>query len=952
MRVKASKQVSLDLLESETKRSPASLPQTTRAQLPPLGLRLSRVDWTEVMRKHGEHSSSVDLDSVPSSFYCQNAVEEGKTALGQLYYKEPESSLSPKPGRKRRKLRPVSLTASYEEQPDSAFQANGVTEAIDTLELKVIQIKQTGGGLAALEEEYRALEEGREIVLQRLSTSQKGPVEALKRLLGHYSQLLSSSLSGYKQTSAAFKLQRERLDPPHLPAAVPSAYQFDLVDQRERQVQARLKLEALERYIDADSEAYERLKTAVLGLLETSSSGTAEYLQKLYTEMSRTRTLPDNLPLQYPNLSLSDWESELKHRFREIQRITAKKVLSFFERKAVVSNISVQTDFEYIDLEKYSQIRQKVALSEANIKELMVKVRDLEGEVELKQRVTLRLHSEIEKERNSREVLAKDNTRLREEFEFLLKTHTSNLKELEEVTKELKEKRKTVKSLKSEVAELKGQLEQKKYVIEWFETNHNSGFEQVKEVRKELRVLYKQYFQPKLLSSAVAGPQTRRRSIGQSVTSVNLQGGKQRKRAKSLVVQKRSEEETLGLGSEARLQPVPSKGDSKGSKGLLGRRKVDVSRGAETGEEEEKLSETAEEQMQEQAEDAGNEGSPAEDSEESQFLPAKTEKKGKAKHKQASKQQSGLEAEESEGETVIQRPHKKAKNTAFKAAKGREKAADLSQAEKQPRDSVETETYRNSAASRVSREEDSAEEDSSQAERHRRASQPAEEKSKSTLKANKKTGKSKRIAQPSKPSLQPPSPLCASRASGPPSLSATPVSLEARDSLDAYSGFDLEANDKVCMTEADLVWPSVRLNSISTQYDYLRPEVVSEAEEDNAVVGADGVKYYMWPLNPNQLYGLSGDVFYHTVMRAFQAAPKIPLNKTGEPHQTPYFMDDTLSGARLTGEMRLQPTKPRLVEHTAACGKDCKHLKARVIKGKKEPLLPLARQDIKYVPKA
>lgn len=944
MRVKASKPVSLAFLEPEAKRSPASLPQTTRAQLPPLGLRLSRVDWTEVMRKHGEHSSSVDLDSAPSSFYCQNAVEEGKTALGQLYYKEAESSLSPKPGRKRRKLRPVSLTASYEEQPDSAFEGNGLTEAVDSLELRVLQIKQSGG-LEAMEEEYRALEEGRETVLRRLAAWQKEPVEALKRLLGHYSQLLSSALSSYKQTSAAFKQQRERTDPPVLP--VPPPYQFDLVDQRERQVQARLKLEALERYIDADTEAYERLKTGVLGLLETSSSGTTDYLQKLYKEMSRTRTLPENLPLQYPNLSLSDWESELKHRFREIQRITAKKVLSFFERKASVATSSAQTDFEYIDLEKYAQIRQKVALSEANVKELMVKIRDLEGEVELKQRVTLRLHSEIENERNNREVLTKDNARLREEFEFLLKTHNFKLRELEEVTKELKDKRKVVKSLKIEVTELKSQLDQKQYVIEWFETNHNSGFEQVKEVQRELRVLYKQYFQPKLLSSAVPGLQKRRRSIGPSLQTPTWQGAKQRKRAKSLVWRKRSEEEAMGLASEEELQAGGSKEDLKGSKGTLNRRKGDLGGVGVPGEEEGKLPEAAEEQ----AEGRESQGSSEEDSEGSQFAPEKHGKTAQNRPSKAKKQQKRQEVDEeqaSDRETVVPPKRKKAKNAISKAAEGHEKAEDSA---RQPRDSVETETYHHSAISRVSREEESAEEDSRQSQSHRRTSQPAEEKS--TLKNSEKTGKLKRITQKSRPkdsSFQSPSQMRASRASGPPS-SATPTSPEAVDSLRSYSSLDLDPNDKVCMTEADLVWPSVRLNSISTQYDYLRPDVVSEAEEDNAVVGADGVKYYMWPLNPNQLYGLSGDVFYHTVMKAFQAAPKIPLSKTGEPHQTPYFLDDTLSGARLTGEMRFQPTKARLVEHTAACGKDCKHLKTRVKKGKKEPLLPLARQDIQYMPK-
>lgn len=965
MRVKAGKQVSLMLLEPEPRRSPASLPQTTRAQLPPLGLRLSRVDWTEVMRKHGEHTSSVDFDSAPNSFYCEKAVEEATTALGQLYYKEPD--LSPKPVRKRRKMRPVSLTASYEEQPDSAVRVSGkVTEAVDELELRVIQIRQSGGGLEAQEEEYKALEEGKDRVLERVSGCKLETVEAMKRLLGHYSRLLSSALSSYKQTSEAFKLQRERFDPPHVLANVPPpAYQFDLVDQRERHIQAKQKLEALERYIDADSEAYEKLKAGVLSLLETTSSGTTEYLQKLYKEMSKMRTLPDNLPLQYPNLSLSDWESELKHRFREVQRLTAKKVLSFFERKASVSHISLQTEFEYVDLEKYSQIRQKVALSEANIKELMLKVRDLEGEVELKQRVTLRLHSEFENERNAKETFAKDNARLKEEFEFLLKAHNSKQKELEEVTKELKDKRQIVKSLRREAEELKSKLDQKQYVIEWFETNHNSGFEQVKEVRKELRVLYKQYFQPKLLSSVLPGVEKRRRSIGQSQNFTGFQVEKQRKRAKSLIFSKRSEVETLGLDSTEALHPQKSK-DSKGSKAMLKRRKVELgSRGNEEDEGEEEKDAVAEGEY---------EDSQAEDSEEDQLGPQIKRKNRKNRAiKAASNHKEPIEAGEelaSEGETVIEQPHRKAKK-ATKPTKGKSKPADLPHSGIQPQDSVDTEAHRSPALSQASAEAESDEEgEHYQAERHRKVPPHAEDnehhqverrrkvpqhvEDKSAGQIGKEKGKAKRSTHGSKanpgPALPPASQMRSSRASGPSSPISTPEAPRVVYIPGSYSSFDLDANDKVCMTEADLIWPTIHLNSISTQYDYLRPEVVYEEEEDNAVIGADGVKYYMWPLNPNQLYGLSGDVFYHTVMRAFQAVPKVPLSKTGEPHQPSYMLDDSVSGSKVTGEMRLHPTKPRQVEHTATCGKDCKHLKTRLKPGKKEPLLPLARQDIRYGP--
>ena len=330
-------QVSLNLAEFDpyaTKRSPSHQPgpQTVRAQLPPLGIKLAKVDWSDVMKHHSEHSASVDLDPVRASFFCDKAVEEAKTDLSRLYYNESTKEKhhsSPVQVHRSRKLKAVSVNTSFDEKqmgglsqgvsPVKMGSVNvrlGLTEVVDEMERRVIEVRRTAQGLDCLELELHELTDATASLESRLSPSKSERIEILLRLLSSYKSLLASTLQQYRQDKTAWKLHSADRELQRPVAESETPFRFDPVDQRIRQVEAKRKLDELEKFMSADNEAYEKLKNSIFTLMQTTSSGTMDCLNSLYKDMTRTRTMPDNLPLQLPNLRLTEWEGELKSRFR------------------------------------------------------------------------------------------------------------------------------------------------------------------------------------------------------------------------------------------------------------------------------------------------------------------------------------------------------------------------------------------------------------------------------------------------------------------------------------------------------------------------------------------------------------------------------------------------------------------------------------------------------------
>jgi hypothetical protein len=282
------------------------------------------------MKRHSEHSSSAEPEPVRSSFFCDKAVEEAKTDLSRLYYNDSETlekfRHSPLQARRHRKLKAASLSTSYDEQqgyqsqePSRVARRNsgirlGLAEVVDEVEVKSFQIRRANQGVVGLEKELKLISEGVEKVEKLLEGTKSEKVSVLKRLLENYKQLTVASLNFCKQeTTTRFTYKKSVQIKQEV---TPAAPKFDPVEHILRQQEAKRKLEELEQYINADSEAYEKLKTSILALLQTTSAGTMEYLKKLHLEMSKARTMPQDMPLEFPAMRLNEWEGELKNRFR------------------------------------------------------------------------------------------------------------------------------------------------------------------------------------------------------------------------------------------------------------------------------------------------------------------------------------------------------------------------------------------------------------------------------------------------------------------------------------------------------------------------------------------------------------------------------------------------------------------------------------------------------------
>ena len=663
--------------------------------------------------------------------------------------------------------------------------------------------------------------------------------------------------------------------------------------------------------------------------------------------------------------------------------MTAKKILGYFEKKSTMTDEALQTDFEFVDPEKWARTQQKIALLEANAKELREKIVDRETELDVKHRVHVKMQHEIDVERTHKETALRDLASLRDEQSNLIRLYTTDKKTLQLVETELEEKRKTVKSLRKEVTDLKGKVEQKQYVIEWFENNHSAGYDQLKEVRKELRVLYKQYFQPKLVSKILPQqPDTRRRSIGYAVNPYAEPLFKVRRVKSANLWRKRDPQTTLGLvleedSSTASVQespsgttlPKPADGAANPADPALpadqqagpalnapedesmsdqeettGRRRArrhrrekqvvdpddpdyeDYQRGVEdrSGSDysDDEGGNDQEYEEDDRPEDRGREG----------VEEGQTVKKGrKVKRKGPSKRKDTMQSESTTTRQIAP--------SIASSVRGRNSHG-----------SVETDALRDSTLSKAGEASSSLEPSQSRLPgrpmpRGGHSKDPSDSQPSVSSRAPHKDSYSQSSQHPSYAEDHP----------RPRHLYTESIESEDRPgshyipSITVEEIYELADNDKMVMTGTDLLWVVVDSNSVGVQYNYLKPEL-TYGEEGDAMVGADGVKYYMWPLNPNQLYGLSGDVFYHTVMKAFQAMPRVPLSRTGEPHQPPFLLSDTVTGTKVEGEVRVSQTKARAVDHSPNCGVDCKHLKRRgqQHQGKKEALLPIARHELKY----
>jgi hypothetical protein len=77
-------------------------------------------------------------------------------------------------------------------------------------------------------------------------------------------------------------------------------------------------------------------------------------------------------------------------------------------------------------------------------------------------------------------------------------------------------------------------------------------------------------------------------------------------------------------------------------------------------------------------------------------------------------------------------------------------------------------------------------------------------------------------------------------------------------------------SDSIC----DFIWQTVLENSKGVQFSQDYPEF-------NTVESGDGKKEYLFSFNPNNVFGLKGDVYFQGMQRVFQAMPA-PSDNTGK----------------------------------------------------------------------
>lgn len=118
---------------------------------------------------------------------------------------------------------------------------------------------------------------------------------------------------------------------------------------------------------------------------------------------------------------------------------------------------------------------------------------------------------------------------------------------------------------------------------------------------------------------------------------------------------------------------------------------------------------------------------------------------------------------------------------------------------------------------------------------------------------------------------------------------------------------------------------NARAYSKSVQFDFEDPEI--EYDQDGTATTKDGQARFYLPFNPNVVFGLKGDVFYHTLFQVFQARSKVQDGSAV--YIPPYKLEET----------KVEPPKvkppsikrsPKKVPHTDACGEHCKHLTKHV----------------------
>jgi hypothetical protein len=130
--------------------------------------------------------------------------------------------------------------------------------------------------------------------------------------------------------------------------------------------------------------------------------------------------------------------------------------------------------------------------------------------------------------------------------------------------------------------------------------------------------------------------------------------------------------------------------------------------------------------------------------------------------------------------------------------------------------------------------------------------------------------------------------------------------------------------------------------SKSVQFDSANPDM--DYSEDGTATTKDGESRFYLPFNPNVVFGLKGDVFYHTLFQVFQPISKVPDSLAV--YVPPYKLQDNSTPPA--------PHKPPPIKrgkkqppHSESCGVNCRHLTKNVRpKVREDMVLVLKKQEL------
>lgn len=127
--------------------------------------------------------------------------------------------------------------------------------------------------------------------------------------------------------------------------------------------------------------------------------------------------------------------------------------------------------------------------------------------------------------------------------------------------------------------------------------------------------------------------------------------------------------------------------------------------------------------------------------------------------------------------------------------------------------------------------------------------------------------------------------------------------------------------------------------SKSSQFNCDDPDM--QYGDDGTAVSSGGEARFYLPFNPNVVFGLRGDVFYHTLFQVFQCNTR---GTDGSSHYVPPYKLHTAGPVAKPSIKKRNPVKPPLHE---GCSRSCQHFSKDVRpKYREDMVLPLKIQDL------